>query len=111
MLPIVNKLVSIDGNKPAGLALILSPTRELSLQTKDYFDRFLEYGIGGWGTVALYGGTDPMKQVIELAKGPSVLIGTPGRVLHHLQNTKGFSLKKLEYLIMDEADKLLNMDF
>jgi superfamily II DNA/RNA helicase len=40
--------------------------------------------VGGWGTVILYGGTDPMKQVIELAKKPAIIIGTPGRVLHHL---------------------------
>lgn len=52
-----------------------------------------------------------MKQVIELSRKPAVLIGTPGRVLHHLQNTKGFNLNNLRYLVLDEADKLLNMDF
>jgi ATP-dependent RNA helicase DDX47/RRP3 len=46
-----------------------------------------------------------------LAKKPHVVIGTPGRLIYHLENTKGFSLKQLKYLVFDEADKLLNMDF
>lgn len=52
-----------------------------------------------------------MKQVIELSKKPAVIVGTPGRVLHHLENTKGFRLNNLKYLVLDEADKLLNLDF
>mgnify|MGYP002628874136 CR=1 FL=1 len=40
-----------------------------------------------------------------------LVIGTPGRLLYHLQNTKGFNLRMLKYLVFDEADKLLNMDF
>jgi len=39
------------------------------------------------------------------------VIGTPGRLLYHLENTKGFDLKNIKYLVFDEADKLLNMDF
>lgn len=39
------------------------------------------------------------------------MIGTPGKILYHLENTKGFHLKNLQYLVLDEADKLLNMDF
>ncbi len=57
------------------------------------------------------GGLDPQSQVRALAKKPHVVIGTPGRLIYHLENTKGFSLKQLKYLIFDEADKLLNMDF
>ena len=52
-----------------------------------------------------------MKQVIELSKKPAVVIGTPGRILYHLENTKGFNMKNLKYLVLDEADKLLNLDF
>ena len=62
-------------------------------------------------SVCLYGGVDPMKQVIELSKKPAVIVSTPGRFLDHLTNTKGFELKNLKYLILDEADKLLNKDF
>lgn len=50
-------------------------------------------------------------QAIALAKRPHVVVGTPGRVVDHLSNTKGFSLKSLQHLVLDEADRLLNMDF
>ncbi len=52
-----------------------------------------------------------MKQVLEIAKKPNVIVATPGRILDHLQNTKGFHLNNLKYLVLDEADKLLNKDF
>lgn len=52
-----------------------------------------------------------MSQALVLAKKPHVLIATPGRLLVHLENTKGFSLKALKFLVMDEADRILNMDF
>lgn len=50
-------------------------------------------------------------QAVALAKRPHVVVGTPGRVVDHLSNTKGFSLKTLKHLVLDEADRLLNMDF
>lgn len=52
-----------------------------------------------------------MTQSLALAKKPHVIIATPGRLVDHLENTKGFNLKALKYLIMDEADRILNMDF
>ena len=52
-----------------------------------------------------------MSQSLELAKKPHVVIATPGRLVDHLENTKGFNLKSLKFLIMDEADRILNMDF
>lgn len=58
---------------------------------------------------ALVGGIDMMAQAIALAKRPHVLVGTPGRVVDHLSNTKGFSLRALKHLVLDEADRLLNM--
>ncbi|KAG5881972.1 hypothetical protein JTB14_006010 [Gonioctena quinquepunctata] len=54
---------------------------------------------------------DMMSQSLILAKKPHILIATPGRLLDHLENTKGFSLRALKYLVMDEADRILNMDF
>lgn len=65
----------------------------------------------GLKTATIVGGLDPMVQAIALSKKPHVIVGTPGRILYHLQNTKGFSLKNLKFLVLDEADKLLNMDF
>ena len=52
-----------------------------------------------------------VSQAVALAKKPHVVVGTPGRVADHLANTKGFNLKRLRYLVFDEADRLLSMDF
>jgi len=54
---------------------------------------------------------DMMSQSIALAKKPHIVIATPGRLVDHLENTKGFSLRSIRYLVMDEADRILNMDF
>ena len=52
-----------------------------------------------------------MTQSLALAKRPHIVIATPGRLVDHLENTKGFNLRNLKYLVMDEADRILNMDF
>lgn len=52
-----------------------------------------------------------VSQSIALGKKPHIVVATPGRLLDHLENTKGFSLRGLKYLVMDEADRLLDMDF
>ena len=52
-----------------------------------------------------------VSQAIVLGKKPHVIIATPGRLVDHLENTKGFTLRALKYLVMDEADRILNMDF
>lgn len=54
---------------------------------------------------------DMMTQALALAKKPHIVIATPGRLIDHLENTKGFSLRTLKFLVLDEADKILNMDF
>ena len=87
----------------------MSPTRELCVQIADQFE-----AIGssvGLRTAVLVGGLDMVSQAIALSKKPHVVVGTPGRVADHMANTKGFHLKKLRYLVLDEADRLLSMDF
>jgi len=59
----------------------------------------------------IVGGMDKMSQSIALSKRPHIIIATPGRLQDHLEHTKGFSLRNLKYLVMDEADRLLDMDF
>ncbi|KAH6714403.1 P-loop containing nucleoside triphosphate hydrolase protein, partial [Leptodontidium sp. MPI-SDFR-AT-0119] len=59
----------------------------------------------------LIGGLDTMSQAIALGKKPHIVVATPGRLLDHLENTKGFSLRQLKYLVLDEADRLLDLDF
>lgn len=87
----------------------MAPTRELCIQISEHFEA-LGSGINLKSCI-LVGGLDPLAQAIALQKKPHVIIGTPGRLLYHLQNTKGFHLKMLKFLVFDEADKLLNMDF
>ena len=87
-LPILQELL----DKPqAFFALVLSPTRELAIQISEQFEA-LGAGIGV-KTAVLVGGIDMMAQSIQLGKRPHVVVGTPGRVVDHLTNTKGFTLK------------------
>merc|ERR1719359_1573413 len=62
-------------------------------------------------TAVIVGGLDMVTQAMALARRPHVVVATPGRLVDHLENTKGFHLKTIKYLVMDEADRLLSMDF
>jgi ATP-dependent RNA helicase DDX47/RRP3 len=86
-----------------------STCRELAYQISDQFTA-LGSTIGVRCAV-IVGGMDMMSQAIALSKRPHIIVATPGRLEDHLANTKGFSLKSLKYLVMDEADRLLDMDF
>ncbi|KAM4635037.1 putative ATP-dependent RNA helicase DDX47 [Polymixia lowei] len=105
-LPILQSLLS----SPQRLhTLVLTPTRELAFQISEQFEA-LGSSIGVKCAV-IVGGIDMMSQSLVLAKKPHVVIATPGRLIDHLENTKGFTLRALKFLIMDEADRILNMDF
>lgn len=105
-MPILQALLAA----PARLfALVLAPTRELAFQIAEQFEA-LGASIG-LKTAVVVGGVDMMTQAIALARKPHVVIGTPGRVVDHLENTKGFSLRSIQYLVMDEADRMLSLDF
>uniref|UniRef100_A0A8C5Q628 RNA helicase n=1 Tax=Leptobrachium leishanense TaxID=445787 RepID=A0A8C5Q628_9ANUR len=105
-LPILQGLLE---NPQRLYALVLTPTRELAFQISEQFEA-LGSSIGVKSAV-IVGGIDMMSQALTLAKKPHVIIATPGRLIDHLENTKGFNLKALKYLVMDEADRILNMDF
>lgn len=62
-------------------------------------------------TAVIVGGLDMVTQAMALAKRPHVVVATPGRLVDHLENTKGFHLRTIKYMVMDEADRLLSMDF
>eukprot|EP00912_Choanoflagellata_sp_UC4_P001811 UC4_evm1s1162 len=107
-LPVLHALLQSAGSN--GLfALVLAPTRELAVQIREQFDA-LGSSIG-LKTCVIMGGVDMMAQALSLSKRPHVVVATPGRIVDHLENTKGFHLKNLKYLIMDEADRILTMDF
>ncbi|CAN6357808.1 unnamed protein product [Urochloa humidicola] len=105
-LPILQALLQ---RPQSFFACVLSPTRELAIQISEQF-RALGSSLGLVCSV-LVGGVDRMQQAISLAKRPHIIVGTPGRLLDHLANTKGFSLNKIKFLVLDEADVLLNMEF
>ncbi|XP_046391977.1 probable ATP-dependent RNA helicase DDX47 [Ischnura elegans] len=90
-------------------ALVLTPTRELAFQISEQFEA-LGSSIGV-KCVVLVGGVDMVTQALTLARKPHIIIATPGRLVDHLENTKGFNLRALKFLVMDEADRILNMDF
>ncbi|KAN0064585.1 ribosomal RNA processing protein [Thecaphora frezii] len=97
-----------DNPKPL-FACVLAPTRELAYQITQQIEA-LGSTIGA-RCATIVGGMDMMSQAIALSKRPHVVVATPGRLQDHLENTKGFSLRNLQYLVMDEADRLLDMDF
>jgi len=93
-LPILQKL----WEEPKGLfACVLAPTRELAFQISQQFES-LGSAIGV-RTAVIVGGTDRMDQAVALSKRPHIVIATPGRLQDHLENTKGFSLRGLKYLV------------
>ncbi|GME63525.1 putative ATP-dependent rRNA helicase rrp3 protein [Neofusicoccum parvum] len=89
--------------------LVMAPTRELAYQISQQFEAL--GSLIGVKCAVLVGGMDMTPQQIALGKNPHIIVATPGRLLDHLENTKGFSLKQLKYLVMDEADRLLDLDF
>lgn len=105
-IPVLQALLE----NPARLfALVLAPTRELAFQIAEQFDALgSAFGVK---TAVVVGGVDMMTQAIALARKPHIVIGTPGRIVDHLTNTKGFSLRSVRYLVLDEADRMLSLDF
>jgi len=106
VLPILQALLE---NPQKLFACILTPTRELAFQISEQIE-----ALGatiGIKCATIVGGMDMVSQAIILAKKPHVIVATPGRLVDHLENTKGFNMKQLKFLVMDEADRILNQDF
>ncbi|CAN4087151.1 unnamed protein product [Withania somnifera] len=90
-------------------ALILSPTRDLALQTLKFtkeLGRFTDIRVS-----LLVGGDSMESQFEELAQSPDIIIATPGRLMHHLSEVDDMSLRTVEYVVFDEADCLFSMGF
>ncbi|MFW6370456.1 MAG: DEAD/DEAH box helicase, partial [Bacteroidota bacterium] len=102
-------LQQIDPQSSTIQSLILCPTRELCLQiTKDiesYASR-----LGMIDVVPVYGGADITKQIRQLKKGCQIVVGTPGRMLDHIRR-KTIKIENINWLVLDEADEMLNMGF
>lgn len=111
-IPILQALLAASGATSRGsspFAVVVAPTRELVFQIQETFEA-LGTGIGAV-TIAIAGGVDSMAQAVALAKKPHVVVATPGRLVDHLENTKGFTLRGAKFLVLDEADRILTLDF
>jgi ATP-dependent RNA helicase DDX18/HAS1 len=89
--------------------IIISPTRELAMQTYSVLKELLAYHHHTYGLIM--GGTGRQDEVKKLVKGVNIIVATPGRLLDHLQNTKDFMYKNLQCLVIDEADRILDIGF
>lgn len=106
-LPLIE---NIDPAKKHIQAVILSPTRELAQQIAKALSDFAKYK-GGVSVEVVYGGTSITNQMKDLRRNkPNILVATPGRIID-LMNRKVVNLGEIEYLILDEADEMLNMGF
>jgi ATP-dependent RNA helicase SrmB len=108
VLPVLNKLLASNPPKTSTRALILLPTRELALQTQKMFEKLASFTPIKCGLVI--GGEAFKHQVASIRKNPEVMIATPGRLVEHLEKGN-LDFKDLEVLILDEADRMLDMGF
>ena len=108
-IPLLQLLSNRDLEKPTKIkVLILTPTRELAIQIRDSFREYGKYT--GLRCSVIFGGVNQASQVEVLKKGVEILVATPGRLLD-LINQKHAKLGDVEYLVLDEADSMLDMGF
>lgn len=108
LLPILDRLLAKDAPKSGTRALILLPTRELALQTQKHFEQLAAFTPLNSGLII--GGEAYKHQVATLRKNPEVLIATPGRLVDHIEKGNP-DFRDLEFLVLDEADRMLDMGF
>ena len=108
LLPMIHFMHTNASPKTSTRALILVPTRELGLQVLKECENLARYTYIKAGLIV--GGEDYRHQVNTLRKNPEVLIATPGRLIEHIKNGN-HDFSDLEYLVLDEADRMLDMGF
>lgn len=109
LVPMFEKLRNHLDESGGIRALILSPTRDLALQTLKFaqeLGRYTDLRIS-----LLVGGDSMESQFEELAQNPDIIIATPGRLMHHLSEVEDMSLRSVEYVVFDEADCIFSMGF
>jgi ATP-dependent RNA helicase DeaD len=105
-LPILSR---IDIRQTSPQALVLAPTRELAIQVAEAFQTYAAH-IPGFHVLPIYGGQSYGPQLSALRRGVHVVVGTPGRVIDHLDKGS-LDISKLKTLVLDEADEMLRMGF
>ncbi|WP_018755811.1 DEAD/DEAH box helicase [Paenibacillus terrigena] len=104
-IPLINK---IPVTEERIVALIMTPTRELAIQVSEEIAKLARFK--GTRSLPIYGGQDIVRQIRALKKKPQIIIGTPGRLLDHI-NRKTIKLDDVQTVILDEADEMLDMGF
>jgi ATP-dependent RNA helicase DeaD len=104
-IPLIENIVPDAGKVQA---IILAPTRELAIQVSEELNSFC--GKNKTKIVAIYGGQSIERQIQRLKRGVDIVVGTPGRVLDHLKR-RTMSISEVSYIVLDEADEMLNMGF
>ena len=105
-IPCIEK---IDPNNKATQALIMCPTRELAVQVAEEFKKLSKKHRNIY-TCSVYGGQNIETQLKVLRKGAQIVVGTPGRLMDHMRR-KSLKLDQIKYLVLDEADQMLDMGF
>lgn len=103
---LLSKINPIDSKLPQ--AIVLSPTRELAMQIHEELNRIGKYNDSK--IVCVFGGSDIEKQIRTIKKGAEIIVGTPGRVMD-LMRRNVLKLNDVKYVVLDEADEMLNMGF
>jgi len=102
-------LAQLDLSDKRPQALVLTPTRELAIQVAEAFQKYAHH-LPGFHVLPIYGGQSMVIQLRALSRGAHVIVGTPGRIMDHLER-KSLSLDNLRTLVLDEADEMLRMGF
>jgi len=102
-------LARIDPAQRKPQALVLAPTRELAIQVAEAFQKYAAF-MPGFHVLPIYGGQGYAQQLSALKRGVQVIVGTPGRVIDHLERGS-LDLSELRALVLDEADEMLRMGF
>ena len=102
-------LMKVDPNNKKTQAIVLSPTRELAIQSAEEIRKLAKY-MHGIKVLPIYGGQDISRQIKALKGGATIIIGTPGRVMDHLRR-KTIRCDYINTIVLDEADEMLNMGF
>ena len=99
----------VDDKQRFPQALVVCPTRELCLQIVTEMENFKKF-MTGMHIVAVYGGTSIGLQIRELKRGMQIVVATPGRLIDLIER-KAIDLEQIKYVVLDEADEMLNMGF
>ncbi|TAF98758.1 MAG: DEAD/DEAH box helicase [Burkholderiales bacterium] len=112
-LPILNRMLKHANSSPSPArhpvrALMLAPTRELAIQIEESVETYAKHT--GLRSTVVFGGVDIKEQKAAVRAGVEILVATPGRLLDHIEQ-KNLSLNHVEVLVLDEADRMLDMGF